>query len=154
MKVTDLNMLKEREKTIVPIKHRNRIVQFKIWNLTGIEIDNLEKEKAKREQELLSKRPKARTETKQGKDVLLYDDPVYQKALAEYTELKRQKVDIWNEYKLLELGLFNCNDWKIEGNTEEEQMKFVRNKLGAYWIPIVNKIIEISWIMRENIENF
>ena len=90
--ITDFNTIPEREELIVNLQYRRKIYPFKIWNLTGIENDNIEKERVARIKEWEKREPKPKTEVKGGQDIPKPD--------AEY----KAKHDEWEAAKNAERG--------------------------------------------------
>ncbi|MDD5061535.1 MAG: hypothetical protein PHN44_04545 [Candidatus Marinimicrobia bacterium] len=151
--ITDFNTIPEREELIVNLQYRRKIYPFKIWNLTGIENDNLEKERGARIKEWGKREPKPKTEVKGGQDIPK-PDAEYKAKYDEWESAKNAEIGLWYEYKLLELGLFNCSGAVIPGDTEQERIEYVRKTLGVLWTPLAMQIYNFSTIQDVEVKNF
>ena len=154
IKVDNLDKIRERETVVLNITHIEKVYQFKIWNLTGPEIDQIGKEKSLRAAEMLVKRPMPPKKVSQGEDEYIWDAPQYRKEKAIYDEEYTRKIDAWWEYMTIILGLYKCNGWEEPKGTEEEKMLQVRTKLGLFWGVIIREIDKISTVKPFDIEDF
>jgi len=151
--VESLEIIPERESEIVSIKHRNVIWEWKVWNLTGLEFQQLQRDKDKRRNKLDAEKPKPPTRLEKNKDIPVLDDKKYLKDMAEFSD-KELELGIWYEYRILEMGLFECNKWTTEGETEKSRIEYMQKKVGAFWLKLIGRILAISIVTDGDIQSF
>lgn len=154
VEIKSLDDLQEREVKAFKIKHRGKVYPWKIWNLTGPEIDHLQHERKLREAELIKERPAPPTKVVQGEDVPIFDSPEYLSKKMLYDEKVNRKVGIWYEYQILVFGLLKCNGWDEPEGDEDKKIETLRRKLGPFWQSIINEIIDISFVSPKDVEDF
>jgi len=147
----------EREELLVKIHYRMKEIPWKIWNLTGLEMEAIEREKDSRLTELEKTKPEPKKVLFQGQMKPQIDDSKYQELLANWEKSvkdQKDKINRWYEFKVLEIGLCQCNGWQIEGETEQEKIDFVHKKVGAMWGALAVQIYKFSDIQDVNIQRF
>ena len=113
----------------------------------------MQRDKDKRRNKLNAEEPKPPTRLKKNEDVPVLDDKKYLKEMAEFSD-KELELGIWYEYRILEAGLFECNKWKIEGDTEKAKIEYAQKKIGAFWLKLIGKILAISIVTDGDIQSF
>lgn len=153
-----VDSLPDRETETIRLKRGQKLYEFKICGLTGLEAEALDIERMNRKQKHgLMLEPQPPTRILSGKDIPVKVGQKYEQYLKEFQEYqqKRHKViDVWYEYRLLEIGYFICNDKPIEGESEEDKILYVQKTLGNLCERMADKIIALSIVTDDDVLNF